>query len=84
MVYIHYCKSCEEGRHGDCSLSQPAPEGYFGGALCRCPCRGNPNWNTPEFIEAELKKALESIADHQRASEEIMQNSPKKIRLKDP
>lgn len=91
MVWLYLCKACEEDRHGECDLCVPAPHGHFGGSLCRCPCRGNPKWNTPEFHEEELRKIVQSMLDHQKATEELMKNKPlevncppKKIELQKP
>lgn len=89
MVYLYLCTACQDHKHGECELAHPAPPGVYGGSLCSCPCRGNPRWNTPEYLEEELHKLSQSIADHQKASEEIMKKSnleisqpPKKIELK--
>ena len=76
MVYLYLCKACEDGDHGKCDLCHPAPKGNFGGRLCRCPCHGNPRWNTPEFIEEELQNLVDKMIDHQKASEEVMKNNP--------
>jgi len=72
MVWIYLCKACEEGRHGECELGHPAPKGQYGGSLCRCPCKRNADWNSPEFIEAELQKML----DHKKASDAIVDKLP--------
>lgn len=72
MVYLYLCRACEKGNHGACELGHPAPKGHYGGSLCRCGCRGQADWNTPERIEKDLRKLVESIMDHQKASEEIM------------
>jgi hypothetical protein len=72
MVYLYLCKACEEGRHGACEIGHPCPPGQYGGDKCRCPCGGQADWNTPERIEKDLRKLVESIMDHQKASEEIL------------
>lgn len=79
MVYLYLCKACEKGDHGNCELGYPAPKGHYGGSKCRCQCGGNPRWNTPEYIEEELKKLIQSIMDHQKASEEAMRKSPLQV-----
>ena len=87
MVWLYLCKSCENGDHGHCELSHPAPKGHYGGSLCRCPCCGNSHWDTPEFIEEELRGMLDKVCVHQQASEEAVKDNPMiieggKIKLK--
>jgi hypothetical protein len=85
MVYLYLCHACENGNHGACELGHPAPPGVFGGDLCRCPCRGQADWNTPERIDRELRELVQKIMDHQRASEQVnleVNCPPKKIELK--
>jgi hypothetical protein len=92
MVWIYFCKACEDGNHGACELGHPSPPGTYGGSLCRCPCRGNAKWNTPQWHEEELRKVLESMMDHNKAVEEMQRMKdlakitvpPKKIELKKP
>lgn len=91
MVFIYYCKACEDGNHGACELGHPAPKGHYGGSLCRCPCRGDEKWGKPEFIEEELKKLAASMGDMLKANKELKDKStlevnclPKKIELLPP
>lgn len=91
MVWLYLCKACEDGRHGDCELGHPSPPGTYGGDLCRCPCRGDAKWNTPQWHDEELQKIVQSMLDAQKASEEYMKTKPmeincppKKIELKKP
>jgi len=71
MVYLYYCQACENGNHGNCELGHPAPPGHFGGSKCRCPCSGDPLWNSPERIHKELQDLVQKIIDHQKASEQV-------------
>lgn len=73
MVWLYLCGACEKGNHGACELGHPAPPGVYGGSLCRCGCRGQADWNTPERIEKDLRKLIESIMDHEKASKKIHQ-----------
>jgi hypothetical protein len=54
MVYLYYCKACENGDHGKCELSTPSPEGTYGGRKCRCSCTGDPLWGKDPVSE-EMK-----------------------------
>jgi len=74
MVWLYTCEACENGNHGACEQAHPAPKGQYGGRLCRCPCRGNPQWNTPEFHQEELQKITQEIIDHQNATEKLMKS----------
>ncbi len=86
MVWIYLCKACEEGRHGECELGHPSPKGSYGGSLCRCPCKRNADWNSPAFIEAELRDLVQKMLDHKKASEQLIEKLPElgggKIELK--
>lgn len=88
MVWLYLCGACEKGNHGACELGHSCPPGQIGGSLCRCPCRGQSDWGTPEYNERELQKLVEGILNHQKASEEFMKENPmeigepKKIELK--
>lgn len=91
MAFLYLCKACEEGRHGACDLCTPAPEGVYGGSICTCPCRGNPRWNSPEFLKEELKKVIDDYLHHQKAVEEHMQRQrvqreleQRELKLKQP
>ena len=86
MVYIYLCKACEDGRHGDCELGHPCPPGQYGGSLCRCPCKRNPEYNNTKFIAEELRQLIKSMQDFQKAAKEVppmeINCPPKKIELK--
>jgi len=68
MVYLYYCGACEDGRHKDCELGHPAPPGVYGGSKCRCPCSGDPLWNDPGRIQAQIRRQLKKLDEIQERS----------------
>lgn len=88
MVWIHLCDACDRGDHGKCEGTVPSePPGSFVGRLCRCPCKGNSNWNKPTFNCKALGNLIENMAAHKRASADVtnllpINDPPKKIHLK--
>jgi hypothetical protein len=71
MVYLYYCKACEEGKHENCDRTTPCyPKGSFGGRKCTCICNGDPHWNDPQRIHEELQELIDQILRAEKISEE--------------
>ncbi len=68
MVYLYYCKACENGNHKKCELGHPAPKGNYGGSKCRCPCSGDPLYNDPERIRKDTEKFLRQLDKFEKKS----------------
>lgn len=69
MVYIYWCQACEKGDHANCDIGTPMAKGCVsGGSKCRCGCNGDPDWNSPQRLQADLQKLMESIINHQEVS----------------
>ncbi len=80
MVYLYYCKACEEGRHKDCELGHPAPPGVYGGSKCRCPCSGDPLWNDPVRIRKATEKFLDELDKFEKKSRKVKLNAKRKTK----
>lgn len=62
MAHLTTCIPCLRGDHKHCVKSVSPPPGYFGGMICRCPCKGNPNWNNAKTRRKRtIKSFLKSI-----------------------
>lgn len=90
MAKVYLCDACARGDHGHCELGHAAPNGEYGGSICRCPCRGDAKWNIPKFNGNELQDILRGMRDHQKATDEWVKNNPPlnlgggQIKLKKP
>jgi FtsZ-binding cell division protein ZapB len=71
MVYLYLCSACQEEKHGRCELGHPSPPGTYGGSLCKCPCRGNAQWNTPEYIQGQLREKIKELLDFEQLNRRI-------------
>lgn len=76
MVMLYTCQACKDGNHGECEGGHPAPEGNYGGSMCRCKCKGDPEYmqhlvkGTPAYykrkygvMKEEKFMGLEKFAD---------------------
>jgi len=69
MVYLYYCQACEEGKHKKCELITPMQKGCIsGGRKCKCPCSGDPLYDSPERIHKECMSLLKHIERADRLS----------------
>jgi len=79
MVYLYLCSACQQNDHKNCERGHPAPPGVIGGSLCRCGCRGNPNWPDYKGISKGLQADLQKIIKFEEESKKSIKNT--KFRL---
>lgn len=52
---LYTCDACRQGEHGSCDMVTPAPPGHYGGSMCKCKCRGNPDYMKCEHGNSQLE-----------------------------
>jgi sRNA-binding carbon storage regulator CsrA len=79
MVYLYFCRACEQNRHKDCELGKPSRPGTYGGTKCKCGCGGDPNWGKSPISFKQLNDKVCQILNVEKEQPKILINIPKDI-----